>query len=136
MQKVKVNSYSPTCVLEDYLRSLESDTVSSKESTSGSEDHQKDLKSSTATTTTSKWIDFVHLVKSKSKKCLPTFHPISSGLQLSRKLSSSFREHVAMIPPSPMADMNYFKPHWKNFTFSQLQSATNNFSKGTLLDSS
>ncbi|CAI9288603.1 unnamed protein product [Lactuca saligna] len=107
--------------------------VSSKESTSGSEDHQKDSKSSTTTTTTSKWIDFVHLVKSKSKKCLPTFHPISSGLQLSRKLSSSFREHVAMIPPSPMADMNYFKPHWKNFTFSQLQSATNNFSKENMI---
>ncbi|KAL8259133.1 hypothetical protein R6Q59_027086 [Mikania micrantha] len=123
MEKMKIDdSYSPTCVLEDYLRSLESDTVSSKESTSGSEDRQqKDSKPS-------KWIDFVHLIKSKSKKCLPTFHPITSGLQLSRRLSSSFREQFSMIPPSPMADMTYFKPHWKNFTFSQLQSATNNFS--------
>ncbi|KAI3526755.1 hypothetical protein L1887_06017 [Cichorium endivia] len=125
MQKPKVNNYSPTGVFEDYLKSLESETVSSNESTSGSEDHQNDLKSSTAT---SKWNDFVRLVKRKSKKCLATFHPISNGLQLSRKLSGSFREQVAIIPASPMADMNYFKPHWKNFTFSQLQSATNNFS--------
>ncbi|KAL4588184.1 hypothetical protein LXL04_001066 [Taraxacum kok-saghyz] len=124
MQKMKVNNYSPTCVLEDYLRSLESEP---EESTSGSEDRQKDSKSST---TTSKWVDFVHLVNIKSKKCLPT---ISGGLQLSRKLSGSFREQVAMIPPSPMADMNYFKPHWKNFTYSQLQSATNNFSKENMI---
>lgn len=127
MEKMKVDSYSPTCVLEDYLRSLESDTVSSKESTSGSEDHhQKDAKPS-------KWVDFVHLIKSKSRKYLPTFHPVTSGLQLSRRLSSSFREHVTMVPPSPMVDMSYFKPHWKNFTFSQLQYATNNFSNGKLL---
>ncbi|KAJ0610316.1 putative protein kinase RLK-Pelle-RLCK-VI family [Helianthus annuus] len=130
MEKImKVDSYSPTCVLEDYLRSLESeeDTVSSKESTSGSDqDHQKDSKPS-------KWMDFVQLVKSKSKKCLPTFHPITSGLQLSRRLSSSFREQFSMIPPSPMPDISYFKPHWKNFSFSQLQSATNNFSNGNMI---
>ncbi|XP_076925154.1 receptor-like cytosolic serine/threonine-protein kinase RBK2 isoform X1 [Bidens hawaiensis] len=127
MEKMKVDSYSPTCVLEDYLRGLESDTVSSKESTSGSDqDHQKDSK-------VSKWMDFVHLIKSKSKKCLPTFHPITSGLQLSRRLSSSFREQFPVIPPSPMVDMSYFKPHWKNFTFSQLQSATNNFSNENMI---
>ncbi|KAI7732143.1 hypothetical protein M8C21_014274 [Ambrosia artemisiifolia] len=130
MEKMKVDSYSPTCVLEDYLRSLESDddnTVSSsKESTSGSEDHQKDSKPS-------KWMDFVHLIKSKSKKCLPTFHPIASGLQLSRRLSSSFREQFSMVPPSPMVDVSYFKPHWNNFTLSQLQSATNNFSNENLI---
>ncbi|XP_076960003.1 receptor-like cytosolic serine/threonine-protein kinase RBK2 [Bidens hawaiensis] len=124
MEKMKVDSYSPTCVLEDYLRGLESDTVSSKESTSGSDqDHQKDSKFS-------KWMDFVHLIKSKSKKCL---HPITSGLQLSRRLSSSFREQFPVIPPSPMVDMSYFKPHWKNFTFSQLQSATNNFSNENMI---
>ncbi|XP_071718188.1 receptor-like cytosolic serine/threonine-protein kinase RBK2 [Rutidosis leptorrhynchoides] len=126
MEKMKVDSYSPTCVLEDYLRCLEYDTSPSKESTSGSDqDHEKDSR----TSTTSKWVDLFHLIRNKSKK----FNPVSSGLQLSRKLSSSFREQFAIIPPSPMADMNYFKPHWKNFTFSQLQSATNNFSNENMI---
>jgi len=132
MEKVKVNNYSPTGVLEDYLRSLESDTISSKESTSGSEDQKDSSKPS------SKWVDFVHLFRSKSKRCLPTFHPISSGLQLSRRLSSSFREQIGGIIVGQQSssssmigeDVNYFKPHWKNFSFSQLQSATNNFSNG------
>ncbi|KAI3668183.1 hypothetical protein L6452_43260 [Arctium lappa] len=133
MEKVKVNNYSPTGILEDYLRSLESDTISSKESTSGSED-QKDSKP----TTSSKWIDFVHLCKSKSMRCLPTsFHPITSGLQFSKRLSSSFREQIGgiggVVVQPPPDDINYFKPHWKNFTFSQLQSATNNFSNENMI---
>lgn len=132
MEKMKVDTYSPTCVLEDYLRSIESETFSSKESTSGSDhDHQKDLKPSSSS---SKWIELVHKFKVKSRKCLPTFNQISSGgLQLTRRLSSSFREQVAIMPPSPMVDMNYFKPHWKNFTFSQLQAATNNFSNENMI---
>nr|XP_043612255.1 receptor-like cytosolic serine/threonine-protein kinase RBK2 [Erigeron canadensis] len=138
MQKMKEDTYSPTCVLEDYLRSLECETVSSKESTSGSSDQdhdQKDSKKPPLSSNSSKWKDVVHLIKNKSKKCLPTsfHHSISSGLQLSKRLSSSFREKVAIIPPSPMAGMNYFKPHWKNFTFSQLQSATNNFSNENMI---
>lgn len=116
MEKDKEDAFSPTGVLEDYLNSLESDSVSTKESTSDFEDQH-------FSKPPSKWAGFVKLLKTKSRRHLGTLHP----LNLSKRFSSSMREIA-----SPHADsgLNYFKPHWKNFTLSQLQSATNNFSHG------
>lgn len=117
MEKEKVDVYSPTGVLEDYLKSLESESVSSKESTSESEDQSKP---------SSRWAGFVELLKFKSKRRLVTLHP----LKLSKRFSSSMREEITAASAHVDSDLNYFKPHWKNFTLSQLQSATNNFSHG------
>lgn len=118
MEKEKEDSYSPTGVLEDYLKNTESDSVSTKESTSGFEDQH-------FSKPPSRWGGFMQLIKTKSKRHIGTLHP----LNLSRRFSSSMRENVLASPPTE-SDLSYFKPHWKNFTLSQLQSATNNFSHG------
>ncbi|KAK1357006.1 receptor-like cytosolic serine/threonine-protein kinase RBK2 [Heracleum sosnowskyi] len=119
MEKEKEDAFSPTGVLEDYLNSLESDSVSTKESTSDFEDQQ-------FSKPPSRWAGFVQLLKTKSKRHLGTLHP----LNLSKRFSSSMRE---IASPRADSDLNYFKPHWKNFTLSQLQSATNNFSHDKLI---
>ncbi|KAL8100873.1 hypothetical protein AgCh_032936 [Apium graveolens] len=67
----------------------------------------------------SRWAGFVQLIKTKSKRHIGTLHP----LNLSRRFSSSMRKHASKSPTE--SDLNYFKPHWKNITLSQLQSATN-----------
>ncbi|KAL8089408.1 receptor-like cytosolic serine/threonine-protein kinase RBK2 [Apium graveolens] len=119
MEKEKEDAFSPTGVLEDYLNSLESDSVSTKESTSDFEDNH-------FSKPPSRWAGFVKLLKNKSRRHLGTLHP----LNLSKRFSSSMRE---IASPHADSDLNYFKPHWKNFTLSQLQSATNNFSHDNLI---
>ncbi|KAL1827393.1 hypothetical protein ACET3Z_005805 [Daucus carota] len=118
MEKEKEDAYSPTGVLEDYLNSLESDSVSTKDGTCV-EDQQ-------LSKPPSRWAGFVQLLKSKSRRHLGTLHP----LNLSKRFSSSMRE---LASPHADSDLNYFKPHWKNFTLLQLQSATNNFSHENLI---
>ncbi|KAL1832882.1 hypothetical protein ACET3Z_002533 [Daucus carota] len=121
MEKDKEDAYSPTGVLEDYLKNTDSDSVSTKESTS-------EIKDQHFSKPPSRWAGFVQLLKTKSKRHIGTLHP----LNLSKRLSSSMRENVAASTPAD-SDLNYFKPHWKNFTLSQLQSATNNFSHENLI---
>lgn len=111
MDKEKEDVYSPTGVLEDFS---DSDSVSTKESTSEFE-YQYFSK------TPSRWAGIVQLIKTKSKRHIGTLHP----LNLSRRFSSSMKNMLASPPTE--SDLNYFKPHWKNITLSQLQSATNNF---------
>ncbi|KAL0370558.1 UNVERIFIED_CONTAM: Receptor-like cytosolic serine/threonine-protein kinase RBK2 [Sesamum angustifolium] len=123
MEKEKANSCSPDTVLEDFLRSAESETESSKASTSESE-AQIDAQP------VSRWTNFFQMLRFKSKTQLATFHP----LKLSKMLSSSMREEVSSVSnPLTDASLNYFKPQWKNFSFSDLQSATSKFCQGNLI---
>ncbi|KAI3472686.1 hypothetical protein Pfo_030835 [Paulownia fortunei] len=123
-EKEKPNACSPDTVLEDFLRSAESETNSSKGSTSESE-AQID-----AQPASSQWIGFFQLLRFKSKA---TLHPLSA-LKLSKKFSSSMSEEVRSVAnPLVDANLNYFKPQWKNFSFSELQSATSNFCQGSLI---
>ncbi|PIN13413.1 Serine/threonine protein kinase [Handroanthus impetiginosus] len=115
-EKEKANVCSPDTVLEDFLRSAESETSSSKASTSESEAELDPQLNS------SRWIGFFQLLRFKSKQQLATLHPFNA-LKLSKKFSS-MREEV---------DLNYFKPQWKNFSFLELQSATDNFCQGNLI---
>ncbi|KAK6164733.1 hypothetical protein DH2020_001597 [Rehmannia glutinosa] len=119
-EKEKANVCSPDTVLEDFLRTAESQTDSSKASTSESQE-QIDPKPA------SRWTGFFQLLRFKSKRQLATLHP----LKLSKKFSSSMREEVggSLIDPN----LNYFKPQWKNFSFSELQAATSNFCQGYLI---
>ncbi|KAK4441710.1 Receptor-like cytosolic serine/threonine-protein kinase RBK2 [Sesamum alatum] len=123
MEKEKASSCSPDTVLEDFLRSAESETESSKASTSESE-VQIDAQPA------SRWTNFFQMLRFKSKTQLATFHP----LKLSKMLSSSMREEVGSVP-NPLTDtnLNYFKPQWKNFSLSDLQSATSKFCHGNLI---
>ncbi|KAG9142777.1 hypothetical protein Leryth_005528 [Lithospermum erythrorhizon] len=121
----KENASSPDTVLGDFLRSAESETSSSKPSTSGIVD-EKDRKSS-------KWTSFVQLLKSKSKKHLWSFQP-HNALKLSRRFSSSMREQSGFMSDAFVdSSLGHFKPHWKNYTISELQNATKNFNQANLI---
>ncbi|KAG8389404.1 hypothetical protein BUALT_Bualt02G0225700 [Buddleja alternifolia] len=128
-EKEKSNVNSPDTVLEDFLRSAESHTDSSKPSTSESQlhiDDDHDLNKQPY----SKWVEFFQLWRFKSKRQLSTLHP----LKLSKRFSSSMREDVSGVSnPLIDANLNYFKPQWKNFRFSELQAATSNFCQGYLI---
>lgn len=122
MEKAKERAFSPDTVLEDFLRSAESQSDSSRASTSESlvEIDPNPF---------SRLAGFFGLLRFKSRQQVPTFPPLNS-LKLSKKFSSSLREQVT----SPLLDpnSNYFKPQWKNFTLSELQTATSNFCQGLL----
>ncbi|XP_057964609.1 receptor-like cytosolic serine/threonine-protein kinase RBK2 [Malania oleifera] len=121
MDKESPDACSPTGVLEDYLRTVESDTNSSKATTSGSEGQQNSKVSSHLSR-------FVRLLKSRSKKPLSTLHPLSA-LKLSFR-STSMREYLGMALSTAFGgtDSRDVNSPWKNFTLSELQTATNNFS--------
>ncbi|XP_052184316.1 receptor-like cytosolic serine/threonine-protein kinase RBK2 [Diospyros lotus] len=122
----KEDTYSPNGVLEDYFRTVESETISSKASTSEFE-VQPNSKSA------SRWHGLVRLLKFRSKRSLATLHP-GSVLKLSRRLSRSMREYISTVTnPLVDADLNYFRPQWKIFTLSELQSASNCFSQENLI---
>lgn len=98
--------------LEDCLRSLGSETASSKTSSSDSEDHSR---------AATHWHGFFRMLKKGPQK-------------LTRKKSKRIRED--MVPPlnsSIDSEFCCFKSSWKNFTLSELQAASNDFSHGQWL---
>lgn len=112
------NSDSPVGILEHYLRSIETDSNCSDET-------QKNPK------TDSRWRGFVELLRSKSKKQLPSL-PKLSGWR-----SSSMREKVPVSMagdhfPNAAGFHNLDSP-CRNFTLSELQLATKCFSKENLI---
>ncbi|XP_075507215.1 receptor-like cytosolic serine/threonine-protein kinase RBK2 [Primulina tabacum] len=128
-QKDKGNIYSPDSVLEHFLRTGESQTDSSKTSTSESEEAQNDANSVTPPTR------FCALLRNKSRRKLASLNPLAN-FKLSKKFSGSISSMVKFTgSPNPLIDSSllYFKPQWKNFPLSQLQKATSNFSRGNLI---
>ncbi|KAI7983250.1 Receptor-like cytosolic serine/threonine-protein kinase RBK2 [Camellia lanceoleosa] len=122
----KESLYCPIVVLEDYLRTAESETVSSNPSTSEFE-VQGNSK------LVSLWRGLVQLLKSRSKIPLPSLHPLSI-MKLSRRISSSMREDVSTATnPLFDTDLRYVMPRWKNFSLSELQIASNCFSHENLV---
>ncbi|VFQ78593.1 unnamed protein product [Cuscuta campestris] len=134
MEKRSGNVHSPDTVLEDYLNGLESETNSSKNSNPESE-AGKDA------TGSSKWAGFVKLFSgiNKSKRHLGRLDSLTS-FKFSKKLSSSssMRETTGsafnILQNSAVdCDFNCFKPHWRNFSLSDLQIATSYFRQGNLI---
>ncbi|KAL1558471.1 non-specific serine/threonine protein kinase [Salvia divinorum] len=120
------NPSSPDTVLEDFLRSAESQTDSSKASTSES---LVEIDPKPA----SRLAFFFKLLRFKSKRQLATLQPFNA-LKLSKRFSSSFREQVSSAPNALLdPNMNYFKPQRKNFSLLELQTATSNFCQGYLI---
>lgn len=117
--KEKVDS--PVTVLEDYFRSSDSETSSSKEPTLDSE-------SQDISKPASKWHAFLQLLRTRSKKPTTTLHPLSV-LKLSKKMSRSMRETLL---PSCLLDATSspFRSPWKIFTHHDIQLSTNYFSQG------
>ncbi|RDX69654.1 Receptor-like cytosolic serine/threonine-protein kinase RBK2, partial [Mucuna pruriens] len=120
--KEKVDS--PVTVLEDYFRSSDSESSSSKEPTVDSESHDLSKPAS-------RWDAFVQLLRSKSKKQMTTLHPLSV-LKLSKRMSISMRETIL---PSCLLDATASpcRSPWKIFTHHEIQLATNSFSKENLI---
>ncbi|KAF3612860.1 Receptor-like cytosolic serine/threonine-protein kinase RBK2 [Capsicum annuum] len=127
MEKGKVNTCSPDTVLEDFLRTAESESDSSKASTSEF-DGSKNQRSG------SRWAGFLELFRSKSKGHL-TKDPLISSMKLSKRFSRSMRETSSNVMTNSILDngLSYFKPQWKLFTLSELQNATNNFHQDNLI---
>nr|GLL30657.1 receptor-like cytosolic serine/threonine-protein kinase RBK2 [Ipomoea trifida] len=136
MEKRKgMNVHSPDTVLEDYLNGLESETDSSKNSNNSElEAHHKEAKSS------SKWAGFIQLFRTKSKRHLGSLDYPLNSLKLSKRFSSSMRETASFAakvlqknPGVDGEDSNGFKPHWRSFSLSELQTATRGFHQESLI---
>ena len=121
----KKEDLSPVGILEDYFKSSESETCSSKEHNVYSK-----VKQNSKSNSRWHWHGFVQLLRIRSKQSLATLHPLSV-MKLSRRMSSSMREATALVTNFRVdIDLNYTKLPWKNFTLYELQRATNYFSHG------
>lgn len=118
----KEDASSPVGVLEDYFKSEESESCSSKDPASDAEAAQNVSKAA------SRWRGFFQLIRSRSKKSLATLHPLGV-LKLSMRRSNSMRENI-ISNLFANSDSSSFKSPRINFTLSELQAATNNFSQG------
>ncbi|GMI66553.1 hypothetical protein like AT5G35960 [Hibiscus trionum] len=116
----KVDSCSPTCVLEDLFRTEEFETSFS--SKADSTDNRSSKQSYP-------WRGFTQLFDLRSNKSLSNFHPLES-FRLSLRRSSSVR-HNGTVSPDFLA--NNIKSPGKIFTLSELQIATENFSTENLI---
>ncbi|KAL0537940.1 hypothetical protein IC582_026931 [Cucumis melo] len=122
---------SPRGVLEDCSRSLDSETTTSRASTSDWEGHPDSRNPS-------HWRGFFRLLKKGPQMRFQTFPPLKAVPKLTRRKSKRIRED--MIPVvSPVMDSSietefcYFRSSWKNFTLSELEAACNNFSQENLI---
>uniref|UniRef100_A0A2N9HBG7 non-specific serine/threonine protein kinase n=1 Tax=Fagus sylvatica TaxID=28930 RepID=A0A2N9HBG7_FAGSY len=123
---------SPRGVLEDCSRSLESETASSRTSTSDSEVRQDSR-------TGTRWHGFFRMLKRGPHVRFQTFPPLKSVPKLTRRKTKRIRDET--VPPLSSPALNssidsefcYFKSSWKNFTLSELLAATDNFSHDNLI---
>ncbi|KAL0348735.1 UNVERIFIED_CONTAM: Receptor-like cytosolic serine/threonine-protein kinase RBK2 [Sesamum angustifolium] len=84
----------------------------------------------------SQWKGFLR--KLRKAPHFQTFHPtiphLTSIKKLTRKKSSRNTQSLPSFPPNIEADLYYcFESSWRNFTLSDLQEATDNFSPGNLI---
>ncbi|KAK6911496.1 Serine-threonine/tyrosine-protein kinase, catalytic domain [Dillenia turbinata] len=117
---------SPRGVLEVCSVGLESETSTDKTSTTESE-------APSNSKAVSQWRGFFKLWKKKSVKRLPSFPPLNMS-HPSRRKSKSIKDAMPPVLKTP-AEANFynFKASWKNFSLSDLQNATNNFSNDNLI---
>ncbi|KAG5063177.1 hypothetical protein JHK85_004360 [Glycine max] len=133
--KEKVDS--PVTVLEDYFRSSDSESSSSKEPSADSESREFSKSASRwhesreFSKSASRWHAFLQLLRSGSKKQMNTLHPLSV-LKLSKRMSTSMRESIL---PSCLLDATASpcRSPWKIFTHHEIQVATNSFSQENLI---
>ncbi|KAM7511806.1 hypothetical protein LguiB_010681 [Lonicera macranthoides] len=120
MEKEKENASSPRGVIEACIRGSENEPSSPESNTSEAAES-----CSSKSWGLSRWHNFFKLWKRKSIKRLPSFPPLAVP-KISRRKSRSVRENTDI-------DLSHFKSSWKNFTLSDLSTATNNFSRENLI---
>ncbi|XP_047977281.1 receptor-like cytosolic serine/threonine-protein kinase RBK2 isoform X2 [Salvia hispanica] len=118
-EREKANANSPDTVLEDFLRCAESQTDSSRASTSESLDPKP----------ASRLPGFLQLFGFKSKRQLQPLNALKLSKIFSSSLTQVSSEPNAFLDPN----LNYFKPQWKSFSLFELQTATSNFCQGYLI---
>ena len=121
---------TPVGVLEEYFRSVGTDTSSSK-GTPSEDNVDNHHNYNKITKTGSRWRGVVGLFKSKYSKEMPQF-VVDHEPKLSRWRSRSFRENNISVPFSSNVGLNCFDSGFRVFSLDQLQLATANFSPGTL----
>lgn len=115
--------------LEDGSTSLESEAASSRTSTSDSEGPHDSR-------ATNHWRGFFRMLKKGSQVRFHTFPPLKNVPKLSSRKSKRNIEDTNPALDAPVLDPSIdgefcrFKSSWKNFTLTDLQAATNNFSDG------
>ncbi|XP_052189462.1 receptor-like cytosolic serine/threonine-protein kinase RBK2 [Diospyros lotus] len=122
----KLDESSPTQEDSDDVQA--SETTSSKASSSDS-DPQANKK------IVPQWREFIRVLKKGSTAGLQTFHHTMPAIKkFSKKKSRNARQNMAALDdPSLDPDLYCFKSSWKNFSLSELQSITNNFSPENLI---
>jgi len=121
---VSTESKTSSCTSNRY----ESETTSPRASTSGSEGQPN------ATTAPCPWRDFFRVFRKGPAPSFHTLPPLKEGVPKQskrRSRSRKFREAIVPTLNSPLdGEFCHFKSSWKNFLLSELQAATDTFSKG------
>lgn len=123
-KQMKEKVDSPVTVLEDYFKSSDSESSSSKEPTVDSESQDISKPSS-------KWNSFLQFLSTKSKKQIHTLDPLNG--QLTRRMSRSRSMRESILPSCltlTNATSTPCRSPWKIFTHHDIQAATNSFSQG------
>ncbi|XP_052176549.1 receptor-like cytosolic serine/threonine-protein kinase RBK2 isoform X2 [Diospyros lotus] len=123
IEKEKEDISSPRGVLEACIRGLDTEAGPREANSSSSEPKFCDSDSRPHP----RWRGFVKLWKKGPIKRLPSFPPFSVP-RTSRSKSRNARENIN-------ANFCYFKSSWKNFTLSELRTATKNFRQENLIGS-
>lgn len=126
MEKERHDMSSPRGVLEACIRSLDLETSSSKDS-------PRDADSPRDSRAVSHWRGFFNQWKRKSVRRFASFPPLSVP-KIPRKKSTSMKENEHPVLDSALGSNLYnWKYSWRNFTLSELQTATHNFSHENLI---
>ncbi|XP_021688905.2 receptor-like cytosolic serine/threonine-protein kinase RBK2 isoform X2 [Hevea brasiliensis] len=132
---------SPRGGPEDCSISLESETLS-KDSTSNSLESETASRASTSGSegqlnplVATHWRDFFRGLKKGAARRIQTFPPPKKhGPRLTRSKTKRIREELIPVISSPLdTDLYCLKSSWKNFTLSEIKTATNNFSHENLI---
>lgn len=79
----------------------------------------------------SRWQGLFRLWKQKSMRRLSSFPPVGFRKWSKKRGNRDAHPSPASRPDAhPAADFCFFRPTWKNFTISELEKATDNFSPG------
>lgn len=116
-EKEKQEDSSPREVLDVHAKDLESETTSHEDSVKESEDSCKHPRAS-------QWRNFFKLWSKKSMKRLASYPPL--GVPRIQKVEDRSERENHLL-----SDINNIKPSMVNFKFTELQTATNNFSDGS-----
>lgn len=119
MEKEKEDASSPRGVIEACMRGGDKESDSSESNTSESETRSSNSSSP------SRWRKFLKIWKNNPIKRLPSIAPMAVSKR-SRRKSLSARENRD-------GGLCNFKSPWKNFTLSELQTASSNFSSENII---